>query len=71
MKCTYEIRCVGSELIYYQNIFICKKCNSIFEKPDKILNKQIIIRCCKKQKIIYSYNKPICNSCKTICVINI
>ena len=71
MKCSYNTRCIGSNLISFDNIFICKACNSIFEKPNKKLNKEILIKCCKNQKLIYIYNKPICNFCKTICVINI
>ena len=71
MKCTYKTRCINSKLISFDNIFICKNCNSIFEKPDKLLNKEILIKCCHSQDINNTYNKPICNSCKKICVINI
>ena len=71
MKCSYKTRCIGSKLISFNNIFICKNCNNIFEKPDKLLNKKIFIKCCNKQSINNTYNKPICNSCKKICIINI
>ena len=71
MRCSYSTRCINSKLIYFDNIFICQNCDSIFEKPDKLLNKEILIKCCKKQSINNKYNKPICNYCKKICVINI
>ena len=71
MRCSYSTRCINSKLISFDNIFICQTCNSIFEKPNKLLNKEIIYKCCKKQLINNKYNKPICNSCKRICVINI
>ena len=51
--------------------YICDNCFSIFEKHHKELNKQIIVKCCNNQNIIYSYNKPICDNCYTMCVINI
>ena len=71
MRCSYSTRCINSKLISFDNIFICKNCNSIFEKPNKLLNKEILFQCCKKQLINNQYNKPICNSCKRVCVINI
>ena len=52
-------------------IYICDNCSSIFRKQYRKLNKQIIVKCCNNQNIIYSYNKPICDNCYTICVINI
>ena len=71
MKCSYKTRCLNAKLINFDNIYICKKCNSIFEMPDKLLNKEILIKCCNNQLINYTYNKPVCNYCKRICVINI
>ena len=69
--CSNISRCINFELISFDNIFICKKCNVIFQKPDKLLNKEIFIKCCNKQSIINKYNKPVCNYCKKVCIINI
>ena len=71
MRCSYLTRCINSKLISFDNIFICKTCDSIFEKPEKLSNKEVLYKCCKKRLINNKYNKPICNSCKRICVINI
>ena len=71
MKCTSTSRCINSQLIDFDNIIICKNCSSIFEKNKKKLNKQILFKCCNKQIINNTYNKPICDNCKRICVINI
>ena len=71
MKCSYTTRCNNPKLIYFDDIYICDNCSSIFEKHHKKLNKQIIVKCCNNQNIIYSYNKPICDNCYTMCVINI
>ena len=32
MYCSYTSRCDNSKLIYFDNIFICKNCSSIFKK---------------------------------------
>ena len=71
MNCSYTSRCDNPKLIYFDDIYICDNCFSIFEKHHKELNKQIIFKCCNNQNIIYSYNKPICDNCYTMCVINI
>ena len=71
MKCSYKTRCINSKLISFDNIFICQTCNSIFEIPNKKLNKEILFKCCSKQNINNTYNKPVCNKCLRICVINI
>ena len=71
MNCSYTSRCDNPKLIYFDDIYICDNCFSIFEKHHKELNKQIIVKCCNNQNIIYSYNKPICDNCYTMCVINI
>ena len=71
MNCTYTSRCDNSKLIYFDDIYICDNCFSIFQKNNKETNKEITIKCCNNQNIIYSYNKPICDNCYTMCVINI
>ena len=71
MNCSNTSRCDNPKLIYFDNIYICDNCFSIFEKHHKELNKQIIVKCCNNQNIIYSYNKPICDDCYTMCVISI
>ena len=70
MVCSEYSRCQYSNLIYFDNIFICKNCNSIFKKSNK-LNKKLIVNCCNNQSINKKYNIPICNNCLSICVINI
>ena len=71
MKCSYTTRCNNSKLLYFDDIYICDNCFSIFQKNNKETNKEIIVKCCNNQNIIYSYNKPICDNCYTMCVINI
>ena len=71
MKCSYKTRCINSKLISFDNIFICQNCDSIFKKPSKILNKEILFQCCDKQTINNKYNKPVYNNCLRICCINI
>ena len=70
MICSYKTRCQNSKLIYFDNIFICQNCNSVFKKSNK-LNKKLIVNCCNNQSINKRYNIPICNNCLSICVINI
>ena len=71
MNCSYTTRCINSKLISFNNIFICQNCDSIFEKPDKLLNKEVFFKCCHSQDINNTYNKHVCNNCLRICVINI
>ena len=71
MTCSYTTRCDNPNIFYFDDIYICDNCFSIFEKYHKKLNKQIIIKCCNNQNINYTYNKPVCSNCYTICVINI
>ena len=71
MFCSYTTRCDNSKLIYFDNIFICQNCSSIFKKPNKKLNKKIVKKFCDKQIIDYKYNIPICDNCLSMCVINI
>ena len=52
-------------------IYLFVKHAILYLKYDKLLNKEILIKCCKNQIINNTYNKPICISCKRICVINI
>ena len=60
MKCSNINTCKGFSLIFKDNIYICKNCNSIYEKKSKH------IFCCNKQKINTKYNLPFCNNCYTI-----
>ena len=60
MKCLYTSRCDNPKLTYFENMYTCNNCFSCFKKHHKKLNKHIIVKCCDKQNIIYSYNKPLC-----------
>ena len=71
MLCTYVSRCNNSKLIYFDNIYICINCSSIFRKHYRKLNRKILVKYCDNQIINNSYNKPICDNCLSICVINI
>ena len=64
-------RCNNPKIIHFDDIYICEYCFSIFKIHHKKLNQQIIVKCCKNQNIIYSYNKPVCSNCYSMCVINI
>ena len=44
MNCSDFSRCKKFDLIEVNDIFICKSCNVIFNKPFKI-----VINCCKKK----------------------
>ena len=46
MICSDNLRCKKFNLIEVDNMFICKNCNAIFNKPFKI-----VINCCKKSFI--------------------
>ena len=67
MICSNTSRCNNSNIIYFDDIYICDNCFSIFKKNHKKLNKQIIVKCCDYQNINNNY----CKNCYTICVINI
>ena len=71
MNCSYTSRCDNPKLIYFEDIYICRNCSSIFRKHYKKLNREILVKCCDKQIINNSYNKPICDNCFSICVIYI
>ena len=43
MICSYKTRCKNPKLIYFDNIFICQNCDSIYKKIKK-LNKQLIVK---------------------------
>ena len=47
MICSDNSRCKKFDLIEVNNMFVCKNCNAIFNKPFKI-----IINCCKKYLLI-------------------
>ena len=43
MKCSYTSRCNDSKLMYFDDIYICEHCFSIFKKHYKKSNKKIIV----------------------------
>ena len=47
MICSDNSRCQNSDLIEVDGMFICKRCNTIFNKPFKI-----VINCCRKKLLI-------------------
>ena len=47
MICSDNSRCKKFDLIVVDNMFICKNCNVIFNKPFKI-----VINCCKKKDLL-------------------
>ena len=47
MICSDNSRCKRFDLIEVDNMFVCKNCNVIFNKPFKI-----VINCCKKDSLI-------------------
>ena len=53
MICSDNSRCKNFNLIEVDNMFICKNCNAIFNKPFKI-----IFNCCKKD--LLKSNIPYC-----------
>ena len=59
MICPDNSRCKKFNLIEVDNMFICKNCNAIFNKPFKI-----VINCCKKRIINRKSNIPFCKNCK-------
>ena len=60
MKCSNLQTCEKPILIFKNNIYICKNCNSIYEKKSKN------IFCCNNKKVNEKYNIPFCNNCYTI-----
>ena len=65
MKCSNLNRCNKHMLIFFDNIYICKTCDSIFKKGTKHI-KDILIKCCNRQnnkeyKYIDYINKFIVN----------
>ena len=51
MKCSNLNRCNKPMLIFFDDIFICKTFDSIFKKGTKHI-KDILIKCCNRQKIL-------------------
>ena len=70
MLCSHMTRCKNPKIIYFNNIYICQNCDSIYKKSKK-LNKKLIVNCCNNQSINKRFNIPVCNNCLSICVINI
>ena len=67
MKCSNLNRCNKPMLIFFDDIYICKTCDSIFKKGTKHI-KDILIKCCNRQNINKIYNIPFCNNCLTLCI---
>ena len=67
MKCSNLTRCDKPSLTYFDNIYICQNCDSIFQKGTKYI-KDILIKCCNKQNVNKKCNIPFCNNCFTLCV---
>ena len=61
MICSDNSRCKNFNLVEAGNMFICKNCNAIFNKPFKI-----VINCCKKRFINQQSSIPYCKNCKKI-----
>ena len=67
MKCSNLTRCNKPSLTYFKNTYICKNCDSIFQKRKQYI-KDILIKCCNNQNVNNKYNIPSCNNCFTLCV---
>ena len=71
MICLDNSRCKKFNLIEVDNMFVCKNCNAIFNKPFKI-----VINCCKKDSLIENQISPIVKvvknlfTCKYFLIIN-
>ena len=63
MICSDNSRCNDFNLIEVDNMFICKNCNAIFNKPFKI-----VINCCKKDLLIDDQIFPIAKIVKNLFV---
>ena len=59
MICLHNSRCKNFNLIEVDNMFICKNCDTIFNKQFKI-----VINCCKKRFINRKSNIPYSKNCK-------
>ena len=67
MKCSNLTRCYKPSLTYFDDIYICQNCDSIFQKGIKYI-KDILIKYYNKQNFNKKYNIPFCNNCFTLCV---
>ena len=67
MKCSNLTRCDKPSLTYFDDIYICQNCDSIFQKGTKYI-KDILIKCCNNQNVNKKHNIPFCNNCFTLCV---
>ena len=59
MICSDFSRCKKFDLIEVDNMFICKNCSVIINKPFKI-----DCNCCRKKSINRKSNIPYCKNCK-------
>ena len=59
MICSDNSRCEKFNLIEVDNMFICKNCNTFFNKPFKIF-----INCCEERFVNRKSNIPHCKNCK-------
>ena len=50
MQCSNLNRCNKPILISFENIYICRSRNAIFQKGTKYI-KDILIKCCDKQNV--------------------
>ena len=50
MKCSNLTRCDKQKIIYFENIYICQNCDSIFQKGTKYI-RDILINCCNNQNV--------------------
>ena len=66
MICLDNSRCKKIDSIEVDNMFICKKCNVIFNKPFKI-----VINYCKKRFINRRLKFPYCKIVKNLFMYNI
>ena len=67
MPCSNLTRCDKPILISFENIYICQRCNAIFQKGTKHI-KDILIKCCNNQNVNKESNIPFCNNCFRFCV---
>ena len=63
MICSDNSICKKFDLIEVDGMFICKSCNTIFDKPFKI-----VINCCRKKFINRRSNIPYRKNCKKNCL---
>ena len=67
MICSNSSRCHKPNLTYFDDIYICQTCNSIYKKGKKYI-KDILIKCCNNQNVNNKYNISFCNHCFKFCV---